>query len=131
MKIENENENENKIKKVKRLQRGADVKDYTYYTRRLLTKEDQTGEISGELRGSQKTPNLSTKELHERQNVANNSSRLYNELKEQSIEVQKQEEQDRVRKFKSGYKVNIESTDTNREKQNEEEQIEEEQIEEK
>ena len=42
------------------------------------------------------------------------------------MEVQKQEEQDRVKKFKSGYKVNIESTDTNREKQNEEEQIEEE-----
>lgn len=126
MRIENEKENENRIKKVKRVQRTADIKDYTYYTRRLLTKEEQMGEISGELRGSQKTSNLSTTELHERQNVANNSSRLYNELKEQSIEVQKQEEQDRVKKFKSGYKVNIESANTNREKQNEEEQIEQE-----
>lgn len=115
-----ESGNANRIQRIKRVQRAADVKDSTYYTRRLLTKEDQTGEISGELRSTERRANLGIRELYEMQNAISQNSRVYNKLQEQNKEVKPQTEQERVREFKSGYKSEVDSDNIHREAQNEE-----------
>ena len=114
-----ESGNTNRIQRIKRVQRAAEIKDSTYYTRRLLTKEDQTGEISGNLRSTERTSNLSIREIYEMQSSRNQSSIIYNKLQEQNKENKAQTEQDRVREFKSGYKSEV-NNNIRKETQNEE-----------
>lgn len=97
MKIEGQNGN--RIQRIKRIQRVADIKPNLYYTKRGLTKDDQTGEISGRLTGTKKTTNLTAKEAFEMQNAGNQISKRYNSLNE------RQTEQDKVREFKKGYRA--------------------------
>lgn len=94
-----EGQNGNRIQRIKRVQRVADIKPNLYYTKRGLTKDDQTAEISTNLRDGKGVSNITSRELFDIESARSQNSRIYNKLQEAKTE------QDKVREFKSGYKA--------------------------
>ena len=98
MKIESQNGN--RVQEIKKVQRIADVKPNLYYTKRGLTKYDQTGETSDQLIDTRKMTDSTIKEVFEMENARNENSRHHNSL---NTEVT---EKDIVKEFKNGFKAN-------------------------